>query len=187
MKIPARPPRSRPSATCFLAFLAAAALITGCGPSSTFKATLAKAKAGDPQAQMEVGQMYLDGRDVKQDGAEGLSWIKQAALKGFPPAERTYGMILRVAPPPGGNVEQGRQWLEKAAHHGDTLAQIELAGIHGLFSPPFDYVEAMKWVLIAEKGGATNTPAIKKMLAAQMSASEVAKARARADEFVVEK
>ncbi len=163
---------SRPSAICLLALLAAAGPVTGCGPSSTFKATLAKAKAGDPQAQIEIGQMYLEGRDVKQDGAEGLNWIKQAALKGFPPA---------------GNVEQGRQWLEKAAHHGDTLAQIELAGIHGLFLPPFDYVEAMKWVLVAEKGGATNTPAIKKMLEAQMSASEVAKARARADEFVVEK
>ena len=187
MKIPAHTPRSRRPAACLLALLAAAALVTGCGPSSTFKATLAKAKAGDPQSQMEVGQMYLEGRDVKQDGAEGLSWIKQAALKGFPPAERTYGMILRVGPTGTGNVEQGRQWLEKAAHHGDVRAQMELAGILGLFTPPFEYVEAMKWALIAENHGATNAAVVKKMLEANMSATDVARARAKAAEFVVEK
>lgn len=82
---------SRHAANCFLALLAAAALVTGCGPSGPFKAALEKAKTGDLQAQMEVGQMYLEGRDVKQDSTEGLSWIKQAAQKAFLPPNAATG------------------------------------------------------------------------------------------------
>jgi TPR repeat protein len=159
------------------------ALSTGCGPTSKFKSTLEKARSGDPQAQLEVGQMYLEGRDVKLDGAEGLNWVKQAAQKGLPAAERTYGMILRVAPTGVGTAGQARQWLEKAANKGDVQAQTELASMLGLFSPPYDYVEAMKWLLIAERNGSTNAAALMNQMVGLMSAAEKSQARIRAEAF----
>ena len=183
MRIPAFIARSCCSGICLLTLLAVTVLSTGCGPTSNFKSTLEKAKGGDPQAQLEVGQMYLEGRDVKLDGAEGLKWVKQAAQKGLPAAERTYGLILRVAPTGVGTAVQARQWLEKAAAKGDVIAQIELGSMLGLSNPPFEYVEAMKWLLIAERSGATNAPALVQLVSGRMSPAEISQARIRAEAF----
>jgi len=136
---------------------------------------------------MEVGQMYLEGRDVKLDGAKGLNWIMQAAQKGLPAAERTYGLILRVAPTGGGTAGQARQWLEKAAAKGDVIAQVELGSMLGLSNPPFEYVEAMKWLLIAERSGATNATAMVQAVSGKMSPAEISQARAKAAAFEKEK
>jgi TPR repeat protein len=187
MQISAFITRSCCSAICLLTLLAVTALSTGCGPTSKFKSTLEKAKSGDPQAQMEVGQMYLEGRDVKLDGAKGLNWIMQAAQKGLPAAERTYGLILRVAPTGGGTAGQARQWLEKAAAKGDVIAQVELGSMLGLSNPPFEYVEAMKWLLIAERSGATNATAMVQAVSGKMSPAEISQARAKAAAFEKEK
>lgn len=161
----------------------ASVLLAACGPASDFKATLAKAKAGDPQAQLDVGLMYLHGKSVTLNSSEGLNWIKQAALKGHPAAQRTYGAMLRVAPPGMGTPEQAREWLEKAARQHDALAQLELASMLGAPNPPNDFVEALKWALLAEKNGATNAPTIRKLIEPQLSASEISQARAKAEAF----
>lgn len=169
--------------TGLLVLLAAASLLLGCGPSSNFKTALARANAGEPEAQLEVSLMYLRGNGVKQNDTEGANWCKQAAFKGLPAAQRTYGMMLRDGAAVNRNPAQGREWLEKAANQNDVPAQMELAGTLGLFAPPFEFVEAMKWVLIAEKNGATNAPAIKKLIEPQMSATELSQARTKAAEF----
>jgi TPR repeat protein len=168
----------------FFALAAACAgFATGCGPSSDFNSALAKAKAGDLQAQVDVGMMYLEGKSVTMNSTEGLNWIKQAALKGHPAAQRTYGMLLRVAPPGSGKPEQAREWLEMAANQNDAPAQVEMANMLGLSTPPHEFVEAMKWALIAEKNGATNAAQVIKLIEAQMSATQIAEARSKASAF----
>lgn len=49
----------------------------------TFAGTLAKARAGDPEAQCEAGVAYLNGDRVAQDFHQGLSWLTQASDAGF--------------------------------------------------------------------------------------------------------
>lgn len=158
-------------------------ILAGCS-SSEFKSAKKRAEAGEAQGQLDLGLLYLAGKGTRQSDAEGVKWCRKAADRGLPAAERVYGLLLRDG---GASVQrkpaEGREWLEKAANKGDVVAQTELASMLGLFSPPFDYVEAMKWLLIAERNGATNAPALLKMLEGKLSAPELAQARARAAAF----
>ncbi|GDY23449.1 hypothetical protein LBMAG56_47960 [Verrucomicrobiota bacterium] len=170
-------------ATFLLALAAGALLLVGCGNSSAFKATLAKATSGDPQAQVDLGLMYLSGNGVKENEVEALNWHKQAAMKGLPAGQREYGRRLRDGIGGGRNLAAAREWLEKAANANDVEAQIDLAGLIGAYLQPPEYVEAMKWLLIAEKGGSTVVAAGIKSISGQMSASELSQARAKAADF----
>ena len=127
--------------------------------------------------------MYLEGKGVKQSDAEGTRWCKDAAQQGYAPAQRTYGTMLMIGGAVNRNRAQGREWLEKAARQNDALAQAELAGTLGLFQPPFEFVEALKWAILAEKNGATNAPTLRKLIEPQMSASEISQARSKAADF----
>ena len=166
-----------------MALIAAASLLAGCGDSSNFKAVLAKAKSGDPQAQVDLGLMYLTGQGVKENEQQALNWHKQAAVKGLPAGQREYGRRLRDGIGGGRNLAAAREWLEKAANANDLEAQIDLAGLIGTYLQPPEYVEAMKWLLIAEKAGSPAAPAIIKSITGQMSATEISQARGRAAEF----
>ncbi|EFL53201.1 Sel1 domain protein repeat-containing protein [Solidesulfovibrio fructosivorans JJ]] len=50
---------------------------------ASFAAMLAKAQAGDPRAQCEVGVAYLNGDHVSQDFRQGLAWLSRASDAGF--------------------------------------------------------------------------------------------------------
>ncbi len=165
-----------------LALIAAASLV-GCGDSSNFKSTLAKATSGDPQAQVDLGLMYLTGQGVKENEQQALNWHKQAALKGLPAGQREYGRRLRDGIGGGRNLAAAREWLEKAATANDLDAQTDLASLLGTYLQPPEYVEAMKWLLIAEKGGSPAAPAIIKSISGQMSAAELSQARGKAADF----
>ena len=178
--------------TCFaraskLACLCGVLILLGGCSSSEFKTTREKAEKGDPKAQLELGFMYLDGRGTKQSDAEGLRWCREAAEKGLPAAQRAYGLILRDGIVGGRNLVLARQWLEKAATKGDVMAQVELANTLAFSPPPQDYVEVMKWLILAEKAGSTNAPAIIKQVAPEMSPAEMSEARAKAEAFEKEK
>lgn len=177
-------PTTSPARCMCLAWLFAGLFVlSGCS-SSEFKSAKKRAEAGEAQAQFDVAIMYLEGKATKQSDAEGVKWCRKAADQGFAPAERFYGMLLRDG---GGslnrNIAQARIWLEKAANKGDVQAQIELASMLGLFSPPYEYVEAMKWLLIAERNGSTNAAALINLMGGQMSAAEKSQARIRAEAF----
>ena len=171
----------------WLAWLCAGSLLLGGCNSSEFKLTRKKALNGDPKAQLDLGIMYLNGQGTKQSDAEGLKWCRQAADQGLPSAQRSYGLLLREGAAGPRDVVQGRLWLEKAANKGDMVAQTELATMLGLSTPPFDYAEAMKWLIIAEKNGSTNAPAIIKLISAQISPAELSQAREKAAAFGTEK
>ena len=54
--------------------------------TSLYKEKLAEAKKGSPEAQFDVGTMYLNGRGVAADRAKALEWLRQAASQGEPKA-----------------------------------------------------------------------------------------------------
>ena len=47
-----------------------------------FRETLQAAAQGDAAAQFNLGNMYKDGRGVRQDDAEAVRWYRQAAAQG---------------------------------------------------------------------------------------------------------
>lgn len=105
---------------------AAILLVTGCG-SSEFRSTQKRAQAGEAQAQLDLAQMYMQGKGTKPNDVEARKWCEKAANKGLPVAQRMYGMMLRDAY--GAETRQipkAREWLAKAAAQGDTVAKMEL-------------------------------------------------------------
>jgi len=46
------------------------------------QATEAKAKAGDQQAQYDLGQLHWYGDTVKRDAAKAVEWFRKSAAQG---------------------------------------------------------------------------------------------------------
>lgn len=53
------------------------------------------AKAGDANAQNELGTMHIEGKGVKQDFGEAFKWLAKAQAKGSPEAEQNLYALLR--------------------------------------------------------------------------------------------
>jgi TPR repeat protein len=111
-----------------LASLAVALLLLASCGSSEFKTLQAKAKKGDPQAQLELAKVFMYGKGAKQNEVEARKWIEKAASQGVPAAQRIFGTMLRDAyGADHRDIPKAREWLKKAADQGDAEAKVELA------------------------------------------------------------
>lgn len=86
------------------------------------------ANRGEPNAQLQLGLAYRDGRyGLAPDPKTGLYWLKQAAQHGNVYAEDAVGLAYArgqgVAPDP----QLATQWLRKAMHDGNHAARIHLS------------------------------------------------------------
>ena len=83
-----------------------------------FAATKAKAEAGDPEAQVNLGVMYLDGDVVPSDVKQAVYWFNKAA-QGDPVRQYMLGEILSKT----SHYLLADMWYEKAADQGHADAQ----------------------------------------------------------------
>lgn len=103
-------------------------VLAACGDPAAVKAVRKRAEAGEGPAQLELAQMHMYGKGVKQDEAEARKWCEKAALQNLPAAQRIYGTMLRDAyGSPYRDIPKAREWLAKAAAQGDNEAKLELA------------------------------------------------------------
>lgn len=88
---------------------------------------LARAKAGDPIAQYDIGALYARGDGLVQDFATAASWFHAAAAQGNIDAQYNLGVIyergLGVAP----DATQAVNWYRSAADLNHAGAQYNLA------------------------------------------------------------
>ena len=82
-------------------------------------ATKAKAEAGDPEAQVNLGVMYLDGDVVPRDVQQARYWFNKAA-QGDPVRQYMIGEILSKT---YRDYRLAHRWYEKAADQGHADAQ----------------------------------------------------------------
>jgi TPR repeat protein len=112
---------------CASALPLAVAQTAGPQNSSIDAALLAKANAGDPAAQVLVGESYAAGKGVARDLNQAAEWYREAAGKGDTAAELHLAALYRD----GGkglprDMEQAAAWYRKAADQGDVGAQATL-------------------------------------------------------------
>ncbi|HHF3737183.1 TPA: tetratricopeptide repeat protein, partial [Haemophilus influenzae] len=60
---------------------------------TAFKLWLPLAEQGDVKAQYNLGNMYVNGRGVKQDGFEAVKWYRKAAEQGLANAQFNLGVM----------------------------------------------------------------------------------------------
>jgi len=115
---------------------------------------LAKAQAGDAQAQFNLGYFYQEGQGVHRDYDQARNWYRKAAEQGFSNAQLNLGMLYFEGHGVHRDYSQAAIWFRKAAEKGNADGQFNLAGMYvdgeGV---PQDYAEAIAWFRKAAEQG----------------------------------
>lgn len=141
-------------------------LCAGCAPvkdanTQAAEDTKAKAEAGDPAAERELGQMYLWGRGVGFDPVEGVRWFQKAIAAGDPQALKLLSddYEKRFGAPVGGPAKGHALRMQ--------LAQMGVVGAERDVGQDFlrgqgtdvDYAQALAWSQKASDEGDALAPA----------------------------
>jgi len=107
-----------------IAVVALVALV-GCGESAEEQAAKAKTKAqaGDTEAQFVLGDMYRNGRGVKQDFKEAVKWFRKASEQGYAEAQYDLGLMYYLGRGVERDFQESETWMRKAAEQGNADAQ----------------------------------------------------------------
>lgn len=73
------------------------------------------ADAGDPQAQFNLGLLYLDGHGVPQSYAEAAKWFHRAAEQDYGPAQHNLGAMYGSGQGEKRDYVQAYKWLNICA------------------------------------------------------------------------
>lgn len=107
-------------------------------------ALTAKARAGDHDAQAELGAKMLDAKPPKFD--EAFKWLQLAADAGNAEGAYKLGLMLRDGLGRPKDAVEAAKWYRVAAERGHALAQVSLGKAYELGSGvPQDFAEALKW------------------------------------------
>ena len=97
--------------------------------ATAFPYLLAAAKAGNAEAAVMVGRIYIKGVGAPQDTTQGVSWIRYSAEHGDPDGQMAYAQMVQR----GVGVSQSEQetlaWYRKAAAQNYARAEYNLAEI----------------------------------------------------------
>ncbi|MBX9670597.1 MAG: protein kinase [Candidatus Obscuribacterales bacterium] len=108
--------------------------------------------AGDTQALFILGNLYENGLYVKKDLKKALEVYHEAADHGCPEAETMIGILYLNDP--NHDYEKAIKWFKRAAAHGDTNGQVQLALVFEENKiVPRDMDEALRWWHKAAAGG----------------------------------
>jgi len=115
---------------------------------------LKRAQQGDAPSQVELGDCYLDGKDVPTNIVEAVKWYRLAAAQENVLAQRHLGYCYREGSGVELNLETSAGWYRRAAENGDAVAQYILGvSYYAGQGVAQDYKEAARWCrLSAEQG-----------------------------------
>jgi TPR repeat protein len=104
------------------------------------------ADQGYAAAQVNLGNMYRDGRGVPQDYAAAVNWYRKAADQGYAAAQSNLGRIYRDGRGVPKDYAAAVSWYRKAADQGYAYAQNDLGNMYSKGQGvPQDYAAAVSW------------------------------------------
>jgi TPR repeat protein len=119
---------------------------------------LAKANAGEAEAQRDLGFFYSDRfADGVQDCNEGVYWYTKAAEQGNTDAQYSLGLIYYVGQCVAQDYEHAFSWFSKAAEQGYAPAQSSLGRMYVEgYAVTQNYKQAVFWYTKSAKQGENN-------------------------------
>ena len=133
------------------------------------------AEAGDADGQFGMGLLYGNGYGVELDDFQALKWYVLAAGQGHAEAQCNIAVMHANGWGVPQSDEEALKWYSLAAEQGVTPAQINVARMHaGGFGTAQDKVQGHKWFSIAAELGDNDAIFNRDILAATMSAEEIA-------------
>ena len=134
-----------------LPLLALAALLAGgCAllapRAESFGSLLARAEAGDADAQFKVGNCYLHGNGVERNDALAAEWYRKSAEQGYAYAEYNLGVSFLRGDGVETNLVAAFEWMKKSADHDYPLAWFALGTFYEYGTGvEKDGAEALRW------------------------------------------
>jgi TPR repeat protein len=121
---------------------------------SFVNATLAQAKAGDPEAQMVYGMLLVGLPQLNKPRSAALPWFLKSAQAGVPVAQYQVGFSLLKGWGCDCEENKGLDWLRRAAQSGQPDAEVTLA-MYALRGSPDDerLRQAKLWLEQASASG----------------------------------
>jgi hypothetical protein len=114
---------------------------------------MAKAKAGDADAQFDLGYDYYLNQGVPKDYGQAALWFRKAAEQGDAVAQHDLGVLYENGQGVTQDYGQAATWYRRAADQGYASAQNNLGGLYyrgqGV---PQSYAEAYFWENLAAAG-----------------------------------
>ncbi|KAF9118190.1 hypothetical protein BGW39_001391 [Mortierella sp. 14UC] len=119
-----------------------------------FLETETRAKAGDKDAQVALGDMYRNGEGVQKDYQAAMVWYLKMANQGDCQAQSKVGCLYRDGLGVKQDYSTALKWYLKAAEQGNAIAQCNVAYFYeegqGVAQ---DYSQAKDWYLRAASQG----------------------------------
>ncbi|MCX7835590.1 MAG: serine/threonine-protein kinase, partial [bacterium] len=105
-----------------------------------------RAENGDADAQIQLGKLYEEGKDVQQNYKEAVKWYRKAAEQGNADAQNELGWMYSEGRGVPQDDAEAVKWYRKAAEQGHATAQYNLGWMYeqgrGVSQ---DNKEAVKW------------------------------------------
>ena len=116
-----------------------------------------QAEKGDASAQLELGEKYRLGEEVKQDYTLAAYWYKEAAKQGLAEAEYKLGVLYANGQGVSQSYQTAANLYLKAANQGIIDAQNNLGILYSKGQGvPKDYTKAILWLKKAADSGLTS-------------------------------
>ena len=105
-----------------------------------------KAKAGDPESQLALGSIYMNGYVLPKDEKEAIRWFTKAAEQGYAEAQHNLGVCYAFGNGVAKDKVESVRWFRKAAEQGIAESQYNLGvSLQNGIGVKMDGVEAVKW------------------------------------------
>ena len=112
----------------------------------SFPEVVRRAKAGDPQWQLALGNAYFEGQLQLKDDTEAINWITLASDAGHVPAHVRLAYLYDHTPGTLQNEQLAFKFYLKAAMAGDAESQYTIGRrFYEAKGVPRDYVAAYAW------------------------------------------
>jgi len=127
-------------------------------------------------AELSLAQAYEQGKGVEKDAKESRRWLELSATHGHPIAQGSLGWQLCESEK-AAEVQQGNEWLRKAAMQGNPDASV-LLGVNHILAKGIskNVVLGYAWILLGEMGGDEETREVARNYKRGASKELVAKA-----------
>ena len=109
------------------------------------------AEQGDAAAQFRYAEMLRDGRGVKKNMREAVSWTRKAADGGLAAAQCQMGLFYMNGLGVDQDEDKAAEWFEKAAAQSHAQAQYNRGIYYARFSDKKARQQAVKWLNEAAK------------------------------------
>lgn len=132
------------------------------------------AEAGDPNAEVNLGNLYMRGLAVPQDYGKAVKWYRKSAAQGSVVGQRKLGVCHFYGLGVSKDHLEAAHWFQKAAEQGDPESASVLGGLYDQGTGvPRDRVRAYFWYSVATEYGHVAAAELRASLAGELTPTEL--------------